>query len=110
MQAVREIQAAILAQSIRERADLAILDVREAWEHKLGTIAQAICLPLAQLPEGVGALGLSKSTRIVTVCHHGVRSQQAARWLMKAGFEQVESLAGGMDAWALQIEPHIGRY
>lgn len=110
MQAIREVQAATLAQAIRDRADVVILDVREPWEHKLGVISQAICLPLAQLPEGIGGLGLTKSTHIVTVCHHGVRSQQAARWLIKAGFEHVESLAGGIDAWALQIEPNIGRY
>ena len=47
---------------------------------------------------------------LVLICHHGVRSYQSALYLLNAGFEQVYSLQGGIDAWAEQIDPSLNRY
>src|SRR2546422_7158683 len=38
-------------------------------------------------------------------CHHGQRSMQAREILKGAGFSNVRSLAGGIDAWALEVDP-----
>jgi rhodanese-related sulfurtransferase len=46
----------------------------------------------------------------VVYCHHGVRSQRVAAWLREQGFSEVQSLAGGIDAWAEQIDREMARY
>ena len=47
---------------------------------------------------------------IVAYCHHGVRSRQVANWLRGQGFTQVQSLAGGIDRWTLEIDATLPRY
>jgi rhodanese-related sulfurtransferase len=46
----------------------------------------------------------------VTYCHRGVRSQRAREILAGAGYRGVRSLAGGIDAWAREVEPGMARY
>jgi rhodanese-related sulfurtransferase len=46
----------------------------------------------------------------VCICHHGARSQQVAYFLERAGFEQMINLAGGVDAWALQVDRSMPTY
>lgn len=81
----------------RMLADGAILvDVRSAREFKDGHAPVARNIPLDSLDRRTGTL--SAQTPIVTICHSGVRSAQAARLLSGKGF-QVSSLRGGMIAW-----------
>ena len=47
---------------------------------------------------------------IVTICHHGMRSLSARELLKGAGFGRVRSLAGGIDAWAEEVDGTVGRY
>ena len=47
---------------------------------------------------------------IVFFCHHGMRSQQAASHLLASGFRDVHNLQGGIDAWAMHIDPDVARY
>lgn len=51
-----------------------------------------------------------KSTPIVLYCHLGQRSLQAAGFLADRGFKNVKSLAGGIDAWAIKVDPNVKRY
>lgn len=51
-----------------------------------------------------------KDTAIVTICHHGVRSLDAAAYLRGHGFANTRSMMGGIDAWATQIDSSIPRY
>ena len=53
---------------------------------------------------------LDKKQTIVTYCHHGMRSQQAASHLLSMGFEDVHNLQGGIDAWSLHVDPEVPRY
>jgi rhodanese-related sulfurtransferase len=47
---------------------------------------------------------------VVTVCHTGVRSLTAARFLREAGIPRARSLRGGVEAWARRVEPTMARY
>jgi adenylyltransferase/sulfurtransferase len=47
---------------------------------------------------------------VVTYCHHGVRSLNAAAILLRAGHARVASLAGGIDRWSIEIDPSVPRY
>jgi adenylyltransferase/sulfurtransferase len=96
----------------RERAakgdDLILVDVREPHEYEIVHIDGARLIPLSQLPDRLSEL--DGHAEIVTQCHHGARSLKALEILKGAGFGRVRSLAGGIDAWAEQVEPGMARY
>jgi rhodanese-related sulfurtransferase len=43
-------------------------------------------------------------------CHHGGRSLRVVRWLREQGFSRAQSMAGGIDQWAVDIDPSLPRY
>jgi adenylyltransferase/sulfurtransferase len=87
---------------------LMVIDVREPHETEIARIAGARLIPLAQLPGRLHEL--DGHAEIVTHCHHGVRSMKAREILKGAGFAKVRSLAGGIDAWARDVDPEVPRY
>ncbi|HWA40071.1 MAG TPA: molybdopterin-synthase adenylyltransferase MoeB [Gemmatimonadales bacterium] len=84
------------------------LDVREQWEWDVAHIEGAQHIPLGQLPGRLGEVDTRRE--IITVCHHGMRSLAARDLLKGAGFSRVRSLAGGIDAWAEEVDGTVGRY
>jgi adenylyltransferase/sulfurtransferase len=88
--------------------ELVLVDVREPHEWEIAHIDGARLLPLSQLPDRLNEL--DGHAEIVTQCHHGARSLKALEILKGAGYGKVRSLAGGIDAWAEQIEPGMARY
>lgn len=91
-----------------EDASLLVLDVREAKELKICTLPTFLHIPLGDLPREWEQLPQDRI--IVTVCHHGYRSLQAAIFLMSHGFEKVLNLEGGIQAWANQVDPLMVQY
>ena len=63
-----------------------------------------------ELVARVSELAKYRDHRLVVHCHLGVRSLQVAHWLRQSGFAQAQSMAGGIDAWSLEIDPSIPRY
>jgi rhodanese-related sulfurtransferase len=53
---------------------------------------------------------LDPDERYLVVCHHGVRSMNVAFWLRGQGFEQAQSVRGGIDAWAAEVDAGVARY
>jgi monothiol glutaredoxin len=53
---------------------------------------------------------LPRETPLVFQCHHGHRSQRAAEHYLQKGFRDVSNLAGGIDAWSLEIDQSVPRY
>ncbi len=103
-----EIDIATLARLSANGDEVTVVDVREPWEREICALDGSIAIPLAELPERLGQL--PGSGTIVLLCHHGVRSLQAASWLRRQGFEHAVSLRGGIDAWACEVEPAMRRY
>ncbi|MFC3531438.1 rhodanese-like domain-containing protein [Vogesella facilis] len=107
---VGEITARDLAAWLADdsRAKPLLLDVREDWEYALCHIvgSQQMVMNLVPLRHNE----LPDDVPIVTICHHGVRSFQVGLYLQNAGFEQVLSLRGGVDAWANEVDPAMARY
>jgi rhodanese-related sulfurtransferase len=85
-----------------------VVDVREAWEVELCRLPDAQHIPLGELAGR--AVGLASDLPTVLVCHHGMRSAAAARYLAGLGFERVFNLVGGIDAWAASVDPDMRRY
>lgn len=90
--------------------DVLLLDCREQDEYELARIAAATLLPMSQLGQRMGELSRHQSRRIVVHCHHGGRSLRVAQWLRSQGFSQAQSMSGGIDQWAIEIEPGMARY
>jgi rhodanese-related sulfurtransferase len=76
-----------------------VLDIREPAEFVKSHIQEAINIPLAKLEEKLASLDKHKNHPLIVVCQTGARSITACKTLTKAGFEQVFSLAGGMQSW-----------
>jgi len=99
-----------LADRLREGQPTYLVDVRQQWEHDIAALPGGVLLPLDQLPARFGEVEPPDGALIVVYCHHGLRSQSGALLLQQAGFADVASLAGGIDAWARLINPKVPRY
>ncbi len=89
---------------------LCLVDVREADEVETARIEGSLWIPLAELESRVGELLAMREKPVVVHCHHGGRSEKAARWLLARGFSRVENLEGGIEAWSLTVDPDVARY
>ena len=85
----------------------ALLDVREPWEHAICALPGARLIPMEELPLRADELDAERET--VVYCHHGIRSAAVVEWLRQQGFPAV-NLRGGIDAWALAVDPTLRRY
>ncbi|WP_309400298.1 molybdopterin-synthase adenylyltransferase MoeB [Cerasicoccus maritimus] len=86
----------------------AVLDVREDFEVAIAKIDGAIEIPLGQLTQRYGELNASEP--LLVYCHHGMRSLRATEFLRSKGVDGAVSVKGGIDAWALEIQPGMARY
>ncbi len=85
-----------------------LLDVREQDELEIVRIPGALHLPLSRLAAELSSL--DPHAEYVVVCHHGVRSGEAAAFMSEHGFLRVANLLGGIDAWACEVDPSMPRY
>ena len=86
-----------------------VIDVREADEWAIARLPQAELIPLGLFQQlAMPQLGLGEA--IVLYCHHGIRSARAQGYLKGQGYKNVLNLTGGIDAWALQVDPTMKRY
>lgn len=102
VQDVKQMQVA------RER--FLLLDVRQPEEYEIARIDGAELIPMSELPARVEEVRAHAGQSIIVYCHHGMRSLHATHWLRSQGFEDVRSMAGGIDAWSVQIDPSVPRY
>jgi len=103
-----EISATAAAALVREKK-ARIVDVREPWEFATARIEGSLLMPMGDVP-GRANQELDPEERIVVVCHHGIRSMNVTVWLRGQGFEQAQSLRGGIDAWSAEVDAAVPRY
>ena len=87
----------------REKA--VVIDVCEPGEFASGHIAGARNVPLAQLEAQLPGVVKNKATPVILVCQAGVRSGRALAVVRKLGYENAQSLAGGLKAWRAASMP-----
>jgi rhodanese-related sulfurtransferase len=113
---LHEISVRDLDGKLHGEDEFILLDVREKWELSYAhlTDRRVHHLPMSiisqDLLEAFPAELRSPATDIVVICHHGVRSANVATWMMQNGWTKVSSLAGGIDAFAVEIDPSVGMY
>ena len=87
--------------------EVVLLDVREHEEFQLARVAGALHIPMGDIPGRT--VDLDPEARIVVMCHLGQRSAMVTQFLRQRDFERVSNLAGGIDAWAREVDPGVGR-
>jgi sulfur-carrier protein adenylyltransferase/sulfurtransferase len=103
-----DIDPKTLKEWLEGRRKVVLLDVREPFEHQICRLEGSTLIPLGQLERRTGEL--NASDEVVVYCHTGVRSRAGADVLKRAGFGRVHNLTGGIEAWAVQVDPKMRRY
>lgn len=89
-----------------------VLDVREPGELRTASVSAngftLLAIPMGSVP--IRLAELDPETPIACLCHHGARSMQVASFLRGRGFSRVANIAGGIHAWAKELDPGIARY
>lgn len=97
-----------LAEMIRNNPSLKLLDVRTREEH------EAVAIPGAQLvtQDLIQTIfnSWSKSDPVIIYDHTGDRALDAAAYFIGHGFAETKCLAGGIDAYSIEVDQSIPRY
>jgi len=99
-----------LAERLRAAQPPRLLDVRQPEEHAFVSLPGAKLIPLAELAARAQEIATWKDAPVVVYCHHGMRSARAAAILERMGFTDVYNLSGGIERWALEVDPSLPRY
>lgn len=102
----------ITPQELKRRLEagepLVLLDVREPYELEISRLPNIKHIRMAEVPERVHEL--NPADEIVVICRSGGRSGQITRLLMQMGYRRVRNLAGGMNAYAQEVDPNLPVY
>src|SRR5438132_9805446 len=91
-----------------KQGKIKLLDVRTPEEYAIASVQGSLLIDQALVQEIMETW--PKDTAIVTMCHHGIRSLDAAAYLRGHGFMNTKSMRGGIDAWAGHVDSSIPRY
>jgi len=103
-----DITAVELADQMKERGGLIIVDVREPHELEISSIPGSMVIPLGELASRMSELDSAEDT--ILICKSGTRSTRALEILLSAGFRKIKNLKGGINAWAQEIDPSLPIY
>ena len=105
MTMVKEMTPAQFKARAETGGEQVLLDVREAWELAIARVAEAVHIPMGEVPARLTELDRDRD--IVVLCRRGGRSAQVAGFLEQQGFENVWNLTGGILAWSDQLDSSI---
>ena len=105
---VPETPVRTLRDRLQRGEDICLLDVREPFEVEVAQVEGALAIPMGQIPGRLDEIPRDRT--VAVMCHHGIRSRQVASWLHAQGYSKIENVAGGIDAWSLDVDPQVPRY
>lgn len=91
-------------------AKFLLLDCREPDEFEFAKITGSTLIPLSEIANRVDELEPYRDWHVIAYCHHGMRSLRVTRWLRQQGFKNVQNMAGGIEQWAVEVDPSVPRY
>ena len=106
---VNQISVRELQLMLQKGEPVLLVDVREPWEHRFAKLPGSVLIPLGQLAERAGEVVPPAGAKVVTYCHHGIRSLEAAAQLAELGHDAA-SLAGGIERWSVAVDSSVPRY
>lgn len=101
---IREIDVPGAAAAI-SAGPVAVVDVREADEYRQGHLPGAVNIPRGVAEMGIPQVIPDRTARIICYCAGGNRSALVADNLRQMGWENIESMVGGFQAWARSGNP-----
>lgn len=104
---IRELSAPDLKALIAGGTSIELVDVRTGQERAIAAIDGSRLLDQAYHDE---LLERDRDAPIAFMCHHGIRSRQAAEYFHRHGFTNLYNLSGGIDAWSTLVDPAVPRY
>lgn len=107
---VRQIHPHDVKAKLAAGEPLLLVDVRQPEEYAICRIAGGVLIPLGELAGRAGEVNPPAGATVVVYCHHGMRSLSGAEVLTQAGVPNVVSLAGGIEAWSVLVDPTVPRY
>jgi rhodanese-related sulfurtransferase len=105
---IKQLSAIELKTKLQDKERLTLLDVREPNEFEFTHIDSSVLIPLNQIPQRLREIDMEQE--VVLICHHGMRSMQAANFLTQVGFRKISNLVGGIDAWSIEVDSSVARY
>ena len=104
-----EVSVADLHSLQRQGKAPVVVDVREPWEIATAALPGTLNIPMGEVPARAHQ-ELDPDAPLIVLCHHGARSLSVTNWLRQQGFDQVQSLAGGIDQWSREIDGSVPLY
>jgi rhodanese-related sulfurtransferase len=104
-----EITPRELARRLDLGEPIVLVDVRERWEIDIVSLPGSRFIPANEMRYRSGE-EIDPEDDVVLICHHGPISLEAALQLWDLGYDKVRSLAGGIDRWAVEVDPSLRRY
>ena len=99
-----------LANKIGAKDDFYLVDVREPSEFEIVRIPGSHLIPKQGFLDGTVLATLPQDKPIILHCKSGVRSAECLAILKGAGFADATHVAGGVIAWAKQIDKSLPVY
>ncbi len=103
-----DITASQLSSRLKENPGLRLIDVREPHEREISNLEGSELIPLGQFAARLNEL--DSAEELVLFCKAGTRSTRALEILASAGFKKVKNLKGGINAWAIDVDPNLPIY
>ncbi len=98
-----------LKNALDYQEDILVIDVREDYEYEICHLAQAVLIPMNEIPDNLDLIPTDKKT--VVYCHHGMRSANVINYLeKKISHAKLYNLIGGIDAWANEVDSLMAVY
>jgi len=102
---VKEITVHQLKSLFDSKVDFQLIDVREAYEHKIANIGGKL-IPLGQIYFHLSEI--DRDRKVVVYCRSGIRSAEAIRLMEEAtGLENLFNLKDGIIEWSMEIDSTI---
>src|ERR1700761_950569 len=104
---MKEITVQELKEKMDKGEDFQLIDVREDFEYEMSNLG-GLLIPLGGIL--IEASKIDKTKPAVIMCRSGKRSAAAIMQLEQQGYTNLYNLAGGILAWADEIDPTIEVY
>jgi monothiol glutaredoxin len=103
---VKQMSVQELAERLKA-GDVTLVDVRGDADRARASLEGSVVLSreeMARLEK------MPKDSAIAFLCHHGNSSMGAAEYFRKQGFTNISNVAGGINAWSLEVDSSVPTY
>ena len=104
---INEMNVVELKRRLDGGEEFLLLDVREPNEFEIARIEGSKLIPLGSLESRIAEIEEWKDKPVVVHCKMGGRSLQACRKLVGKGFRDVTNVKGGINSWAVEVDPGV---